>query len=81
MNTGQAGVKKFRVGPRAAEFVSLGQRSVFPSSAIQELARDLNRSSEKCILLSEVEAAAVSFVVALGKSGWQFYQPYNVPQN
>ncbi len=79
----QAGAiaKPLKLGPRAAEFVAIGQRKVFPEDAINELALDLGRSGDCYIPVTEVEAAVVSFVRALGKSGWTVFPPGNALQD
>jgi hypothetical protein len=80
-SSGQAGVKKFRVGPRTEEFVWMGKKIVFPRPAIQELASDLSTSLGCYTPLEVIEAAAVSFVAALGKYGWKVFAPCIGPQS
>jgi hypothetical protein len=66
---------ELRLGPRAAEFASTGQRPIFPARIVTELARDLGRSLDCYVPPTEAEAAVVSMVSALLALGWRVSRP------
>ena len=63
------------------ELIALGQLTLFPRSAIAEMARDLGRSLDCYVPTTECEAAVARFVSALKGHGWRFYRPASDLQN
>lgn len=69
------GMRELRLRPRDPEYVSMGQRQVFPADLVEELCLDLSRSLDCHVPTGEGEAAVVSFVAALVRRGWKVYRP------